>query len=135
MLIKEDLVKQLSSCLALAVCATVVLTPAAVAQQSELPAGVTEQMISEGAAVFKGAGTCFACHGPDAKGIPNLGANLTDSEWTHSDGSYDSIVETINRGAQGASGAVMPPKGGPNLSEVQVKAVAAYVWSLSKKNQ
>ena len=123
--------KTLLTRLALTTCATLLLVTAASAQ--DLPAGVTEQMISDGQAVFNGPGTCFACHGRDAKGIPNLGANLTDDEWTHADGTFESIVATINSGAQAASGAVMPPKGGPNLSEEQVKAVAAYVWSLSKK--
>jgi cbb3-type cytochrome c oxidase subunit III len=113
------------------VCAIGLLATAASAQ--DLPVGVNEQVISEGEAIFKGAGTCFACHGQDAKGVPNLGADLTDDEWTHADGTYDAIVATINSGAQAASGAVMPPKGGPNLTEAQVKAVAAYVWSLANK--
>jgi cbb3-type cytochrome c oxidase subunit III len=124
-------VKTLLTRLALAACATVLL--ATVASAQDLPAGVTEQTIADGEAIFKGAGTCFACHGRDAKGIPSLGADLTDEEWTHADGTFESIVATINSGAQAASGAVMPPKGGPNLSEEQVKAVAAYVWSLTNK--
>jgi cbb3-type cytochrome c oxidase subunit III len=124
-------VKKLLTGLLLAIGALVLVSTTASAQ--DLPAGVTEKMISDGEAIFKGAGTCFACHGQDAKGIPALGADLTDEEWTHADGTYDSIVATIKSGAQAASGAVMPPKGGPNLSEEQVRAVAAYVWSLSKK--
>ena len=107
-----------------------VLFPTASGAQ-ELPEGATTEMVAAGEAIFKGPGTCFACHGMDAKGIPNLGADLTDDEWTHADGTYESIIATINSGAQGASGAVMPPKGGPNLTDDQVKAVAAYVWSLS----
>lgn len=117
--------------LVLATGGVVFLTATAAAQ--DLPAGVTAEMVTQGEAIFKGAGTCFACHGQDAKGIPNLGADLTDDEWTHADGTYESIVATIKSGTQAASGAVMPPKGGPNLTEEQVKAVAAYVWSLSKK--
>ncbi len=108
--------------------------PYAAAQESDsLPPGVTETMISDGAAIFAGAGTCFVCHGQDAKGVPNLGADLTDDEWTHADGTYESILETILAGAQGETGAVMPPKGSPNISEAQVKSVAAYVWSLSHR--
>ena len=26
--------------------------------------------------------TCLACHGPDGKGLPNLGGGLTTSEFT-----------------------------------------------------
>jgi len=116
--------------LALAAAVLVLVTSAAQAQQ-ELPAGVTKEMIADGEKIFKGAGTCFACHGQDGKGVPSLGADLTDEEWVHSDGSYEKIVETVLKGAQAATGAVMPPKGGPNLSDAQVKAVSAYVWSLS----
>lgn len=100
----------------------------------ELPEGVTAAMIEEGKGLFAGAGICAACHGVEAKGLPNLGADLTDSEWLHSDGSYEAIEETITAGVtaeESSSGVPMPPKGGANLSEDQVEAVAAYVWSLS----
>jgi mono/diheme cytochrome c family protein len=109
--------------------------PAQAAQDS-LPAGVTAQMISQGAGLFKGAGLCVACHGPDGKGVPNLGANLTDAEWLHSNGSYEAILATIRTGVpadKSSTGSVMPPKGGSSLNEAQLKAVAAYVWSLSRK--
>jgi cytochrome c oxidase cbb3-type subunit 3 len=98
---------------------------------STLPAGVTSVMVSAGEAIFKGQGACFACHGADAKGMPNLGANLTDSVWVHSDGSYAGIVKTITDGTRSASGVTMPPDGGASLSAEAVKEVAAYVWSLS----
>lgn len=97
---------------------------------ANLPAGVTQKMIDDGAGIFKGAGLCFACHGQDAKGMPSLGANLTDSEWIHIDGSYEKIVETITKGTTSAAGVPMPPKGGSAISDADVKAVAAYVWSL-----
>ncbi len=97
-----------------------------------LPPGVTAAMISDGAALFKAQGLCFACHGPDAKGMPNMGADLTDAEWTQGDGTYEKILETIEKGAQAQSGAVMPPNGGSSLTADQRKAVAAYVWSLAR---
>ena len=111
--------------------ALVFIVPAVAAQG--LPEGVTEQMITEGETIFKGAGICFTCHGQDAKGVPGLGADLADKEWTHGDGTYEDIVATIMKGATNATGAAMPPKGGPPLTDDQVKAVAAYVWSLSNK--
>jgi cytochrome c5 len=61
-------------------------TPDGAAQ--ELPAGVTAAMVAEGKTVFEGAGICTSCHGPAGEGVPNLGANLADDEWVHSDGSY-----------------------------------------------
>lgn len=101
-----------------------------------LPAGVTPQLIKEGQGIFQGAGLCSACHGADAKGIPSLGANLTDTEWLHSKGTYDEIVKQIMTGVaadKSTTGTVMPPKGGSAITDAQVKAVAAYVWSLSHK--
>lgn len=105
-------------------------------QAAELPEGVTPEMIEQGKAIFAGDGLCYACHGQDAKGLPNLGADLTDGEWTHIDGSYQSIIENIQTGVtaqESTSGTPMPPKGGSSISEEQVEAVAAYVWSLSQQ--
>lgn len=101
----------------------------------ELPEGVTMAMVQQGKTIFEGAGICSSCHGADGAGLPNLGANLTDSEWLHSDGSYDAIVQTIMKGVtaeESTSGVPMPPKAGTNITDDQVKAAAAYVWTLSK---
>ncbi len=106
------------------------------AAKAQLPEGVTQQMIDEGKTIFNGAGICMACHGMDAKGVPNLGANLTDEEWNLGDGSYEAIVKTITEGVssdKSSSGTVMPPKGGSQINDEQLRAVAAYVWSLSNK--
>ncbi len=103
-----------------------------------LPPGVTPQMIKDGQGIFQGAGLCSACHGQDAKGIPNLGVNLTDTLWIHSKGTYDDIVKQILTGVpadKSTSGTPMPPKGGSSITDAQVKAVAAYVWSLSHKTK
>jgi mono/diheme cytochrome c family protein len=111
---------------------TLVATPAAM-PASELPPGVTPEMVAEGNTIFHGAGICLTCHGPDAKGMPGLGVNLTDSEWLHSDGSYEAIVKQIMTGVsatESKSGVAMPPKGGSTITDEQVKAVAAYVYSL-----
>ncbi len=91
-------------------------------------------MVSQGDQIFHGAGLCYACHGQDAKGLPGLGANLIDSEWLHIDGSYESIVANVKSGVpagESTSGTPMPPKGGSSITDEQVRAVAAYVWSLS----
>ena len=117
----------------------ILLTPTvelkAQATPDSLPPGVTSKMISQGKTLFHGAGLCTVCHGQDAKGMPNMGANLTDTTWLHNDGSYEGILNTIKSGVtseQSTTGTVMPPKGGSSLSDDQVKAVAAYVWSLSR---
>lgn len=110
------------------------LTARAQQKADSLPPGVTAQMVKEGESIFQGAGLCSACHGQDAKGLPSLGADLTDQKWLHSKGTYDDIVKQIMAGVtpeQSTSGTMMPPKGGSSLTDAQVKVVAAYVWSLS----
>jgi len=117
---------------ALAVAATA--TPVFAQVPDSLPAGVTAAMIEQGKKLFHGQAICATCHGQDAKGLPGLGVNLTDKEWLHSDGSYDAIVKQIETGVpagESKSGIVMPPKGGSGITDAQVRAVAAYVWSLS----
>lgn len=108
--------------------------PIAAAAQvpDSLPDGVTPQMIEQGVQLYNGAGICMVCHGLDVKGVENLGPDLTDDEWLQSDGSFDAIVRQILAGVpaeQSKSGQVMPPKGGSGLTDEQVRAVAAYVWS------
>ena len=98
--------------------------------------GVRPAAIKEGDNLFHGPGLCMACHGQDAKGMPNMGADLTDQKWLHSKGTYDDIVKQVMTGVsakESTNGTVMPPKGGGGMSDDQVKAVAAYVWSLSHK--
>ena len=69
---------------------------------------------------------CAACHGPEGKGNPALGApNLTDKTWLYG-GSVDTIKETINKGRTNT----MPPFK-EFLGEAKVHLLAAYVWSLS----
>ncbi len=80
-----------------------------------------------------GGAICFTCHAMNAKGVTGLGPNLTDATWLHGDGSLAFIEQIIKSGVPKAkqSGAVMPPRGGASLNPEQVKAVAAYVYSLS----
>ena len=71
--------------------------------------------------------TCAACHGPDGKGNPALGApNLTDKIWLHGWGEQ-AIVSIINNGKQN----VMPAFD-KRLSPEQIHVLAAYVWNLSQ---
>ncbi len=104
-------------------------------QQAALPEGVTPEMVAQGKQLYGGAGLCNVCHGPDGKGVPNLGSNLVDSEWVHSDGSPAGIAKTIMSGvdaSKSTTGTAMPAKGGSGITDEQVKAVAAYVYTLGK---
>lgn len=100
----------------------------------ELPQGVTMAMVTEGKTVYEGVGICSSCHGPAGQGVPNLGANLADDEWVHSEGDFEGIVATIMNGVTAdasTSGIPMPAKAGTSITDAQVRAAAAYVWTLS----
>lgn len=111
---------------------------AAQQQEVQLPEGVTMEMVNQGRDIYGGAGLCHVCHGAEGGGMPGQGANLTDSEWIHSDGSYEGIIQTVMNGVDASvstSGTAMAPKGGSGISDDQVKAVAAYVYTLSRREQ
>jgi mono/diheme cytochrome c family protein len=94
----------------------------------------TPTVIARGDSVYHGAGNCYACHGSSAQG--SVGPNLTDAEWIHSKGTLEEIAALITNGVpkeQSKSGIPMPPKGGGTLTDEDVRAVAAYVYSLSHK--
>ena len=81
-----------------------------------------------------GGALCYVCHGPAGKGVNGLGPNLTDKEWLNADGSLQSIEKVIQDGVPKPKKmpAPMPPKGGGQLNDSQIKAAAAYVWSLGR---
>jgi len=69
---------------------------------------------------------CVACHGPEGKGNPALGApNLTDKTWLFGSGE-PTIVETITKGRTGQM-----PAHKDLLSPAKIHLLAAYVYSLS----
>jgi disulfide bond formation protein DsbB len=83
------------------------------------------------------SGTCASCHGPDAKGLPNLGKDLTTSALVK-DSTDDELVAFIVKGRsaddpENTSGVAMPPKGGnPALSEEDLAGVVAYLRTLEE---
>ena len=114
--------------------AAVGLCVAAPAKAQGVPEGATKEMVEKGNEIFHKAGLCYACHGQDAKGL--VGPNLTDDVWIHSKGSYPELIAQIAKGVtkeESKSGVPMPAKGGSSITDDEVMAVAAYVWSLSHK--
>lgn len=111
-------------------------TPATPQSGSGAPAGGSSSpLIAQGDAVFHGPGNCYACHGSKGEGL--VGPSLTDSEWIHSKGTLAEIEAQILHGVtkeESKSGIPMPPKGGSTISDDDVKALAAYVYSLSQKS-
>jgi cytochrome c oxidase cbb3-type subunit III len=73
-------------------------------------------------------GACAACHGPEGKGTPAMGApNLTDKVWLHGWGE-DAIIAMVNGGKTNVM-----PQHGTRLTPEQIRVLGAYVWSLSHK--
>lgn len=96
------------------------------------PAGVTQEMVEEGQQLY---GTvCTACHGPGGAGSV-AGPGLQDQDWIHISGDYESIVSIIQAGVPVPVEylGMMPPLGGGNFDEAQVRAIAAYVLALSQQ--
>lgn len=104
------------------------------------PPEVTAAAIAEGDSLFA-AGSCTRCHG--AKGIGTArGPSLVTGPWLQHTGAYAEIVATIANGVPRAAikdtthRFPMNPRGGPmNLTDPQVKSVAAYVWSISREKR
>ena len=97
-----------------------------------LPDGVTAAMVTAGEALFAKEGACYTCHGPEGAGT-GLAPNLGDDVWLHSDGSFSALVTQITDGVPQPKESMIPmlPKGGAQISDEQVAAIAAYVWSIS----
>ena len=100
-----------------------------------IPPGATKEEVALGDRIFHGeaeGGTCTGCHGSDAKGSPQA-PSLVDGKWLQSDGSLARITRTIVDGVPKPKdySDPMPPRGGAQLSDQDVAAVAAYVWAIS----
>ena len=84
----------------------------------------TDKTIARGSKVF--ANNCSSCHGDDGAGDRSMGApNLSDAIWLYG-GSFDAIKETVQNSRYG----MMPPMGGADLTEAEIRAVAIYVHGL-----
>lgn len=82
-------------------------------------------------------GTCVSCHGPDAKGLPGLGKDLTTSSFVKEKTDAE-LVAFIKQGRPtgdplNTTGVEMPPKGGnPVLTDADLNNIVAYLRTLNK---
>lgn len=104
----------------------------AVAKAGPPPAGATAADVTEGAKIFSSTGNCFTCHGQNGAGT-GMAPALNDAKWINIDGNYVAIQQVVNAGVAQPKQfpAPMPAKGGAQLTDQQVKQVAAYVYSIS----
>jgi disulfide bond formation protein DsbB len=77
-------------------------------------------------------GTCASCHGPDAKGLPGLGKDLTTSAFVRQQTDVQ-LLEFIKKGRPATdpantTGVDMPPKGGnPALTDQDLVDIIAFI--------
>jgi glucose/arabinose dehydrogenase/mono/diheme cytochrome c family protein len=102
-----------------------------------VPEGATREMVALGERVYRGqvgGAACTGCHGETGQGT-TLGPDLTGKKWLWSDGSFAGIKKTITDGVSLPKQyrSPMPAMGGAQLTDDQVSALAAYVWSMSHR--
>jgi mono/diheme cytochrome c family protein len=111
--------------------------PGAPVTTAALPPGITAEMVQQGRDIFHGQGICFTCHGQNGVGGP-LGPAMNDGEWIWLTGGadFEQLLGIIRTGVSQPREypAPMPPMGGANLNEDQLRAVGAYVWSLNPQS-
>ncbi|MDR5170653.1 cytochrome-c oxidase, cbb3-type subunit III [Methylobacillus pratensis] len=89
-------------------------------------------LATQGKTLFSGAGICFTCHGPDAKGNTAMGsADLTDKIWLWADvggktGQEAKVAEVKRIIAGGMNSGVMPAWE-ERLKPEQIKLLTVYV--------
>jgi disulfide bond formation protein DsbB len=92
--------------------------------------GYPAEVVAQGETLF--GQTCFTCHGPDGKGIPNLGKDLTTSEFV-SQSTDAELLDYVKTGRPAndpanTTGIAMPPKGGFDfLSDEDIEAIIAFI--------
>jgi disulfide bond formation protein DsbB len=107
--------------------------PAADSSADTVQVSYDTALVEQGQQLFT---LCAACHGPDARGVPNLGKDLVASEFVHTL-SDEELLAFIKTGRPmwdplNTTGIDMPPKGGnPALTDDDILAIIAYVRTLS----
>jgi mono/diheme cytochrome c family protein len=98
--------------------------------ESSLPAAASIVEGPDGADLYQQ--TCANCHGPDGKGLPNLGKDLTTSEFVQSQ-SNQAVLAFVKQGRLpndpgNTTGVPMPPKGGnPALTDEQILEIITFI--------
>ena len=97
---------------------------------ANLPPGVTQELAETGRVLFL---PCAVCHGLDGRGN-QLGPSLRDTTWTHIAGSLEEIERLIREGVPEPRDYPVPmaPMGGGDFDAQELRAVAAYVFAISR---
>lgn len=100
-----------------------------------LPQGVSAEQGEEGRALYGRA--CIMCHGEKGEGT-QLGPALTDGQWAGGrSGTFEEITQLVREGipepADSAYAVPMPPRGDGSFTDEQIRAVAAYTYSIAAR--
>ena len=113
-------------------------TEVAVAADADEDSNETTGDAPDAARVYLGEAkymTCIGCHGDDARGMPNLGKDLVDTEFMQTT-SDDDLFTLIKNGRplwdpENSTGIDMPARGGnPALTDEDIFDIIAYIRSL-----
>lgn len=110
-----------------------VVAEAALSGENQTLTGYDPALVSQGEALFT---QCAACHGADARGVPNLGKDLVMSDFI-AGLTDEALLEFIKTGRPiwdplNTTGIDMPGKGGnPALTDDDIMAIITYIRSLS----
>ena len=110
-----------------------VSSPAA-GQEVTTPPGVTVEQVRVGFDLYHGKGACVQCHGDLGVGTPD-GPPLIAGQWKLGPGTVDWLVHITRHAGWGATsraGDPLPMRGPTVLDSAEVRAVASYVWSVSR---
>lgn len=96
-----------------------------------LPEGSTLEELEAGRTGFV---VCTVCHGLNGEGT-QLGPSLRDTAWIHIPADIDSIARIIRTGVESPEEfpMPMPVMGAGDFDESELRAVASYVYALSRK--
>jgi disulfide bond formation protein DsbB len=99
-------------------------------------------LAEDSAAVARGktlfSQTCSVCHGPDGKGVPNLGKDLVNSQFVAGQ-TDDQLLEYVQKGRAAndplnTTGIAMPARAGnPSLTDDNIRDIIAYIRTIVKK--
>jgi mono/diheme cytochrome c family protein len=99
----------------------------------QLPENVSADEGREGRRLYREG--CVMCHGEEGGGT-QLGPSLVDGEWRLAeDGSFEAIMQVVQAGVESPEDfpVPMPSAEAARLSQEQVRAVAAYAFSLGRR--
>lgn len=89
---------------------------------------ITPATVELGRAIFHGQGTCFGCHGAKLEGS-QIAPTLMPHAWR--DAKNGDLPEIFRIATHGVPSTLMVAYPG-GISANQAKAVASYVWSVSR---